>query len=207
MSSILNALYFAGGPNEIGTYRLIEIIRDGKIFSKVDLYDYFISGISPNIFLRDQDVILVPPYKKRASSTGEFKRNNIFEILENETVSDLIKYSGEFNSLAYKNEIYIERIDGINKKIISLSRNDFQNEKLNDGDILMAKPVSTDIKNKVSIEGAVIVNGDFQLEKAKTVKGLIELSQGFEKDAVLNTARLFREKNLRELISINRKAY
>ena len=207
MSSILNALYFAGGPNEIGSYRLIEIIRDGKVFSKVDLYNYFISGVSPNIFLRDQDVILVPAYEKRVSSTGEFKRNNIFEILENETVSDLIKYSGEFNSLAYRNEIYIERIDGVNKKIISLSKNGFQNEKLNDGDILMAKPVSTDVKNKVSIEGAVIVNGDFQLEKAKTVKGLIELSQGFEKDAVLNKARLFREKNgaVRELISINIK--
>ena len=207
MSSILNALYFAGGPNEIGSYRLIEIIRDGKIFSKVDLYNYFISGVSPNIFLRDQDVILVPPFQKRVSSTGEFKRNNIFEILDNETVSDLIKYSGEFNSLAYKNEVYIERVDDINKKIISLSKDDFQNEKLNDGDMLMAKPVSTDVKNKVSIEGAVIVNGDFQLEKAKTVKGLIELSQGFEKDAVLNTARLFREKNgaVRELISINIK--
>ena len=207
MSSILNALYFAGGPNEIGTFRLIQIIRDGKIFSKVDLYDYFISGVSPNIFLRDQDVILVPAYKKRVSSTGEFKRNNIFEILENETVSDVIKYSGEFNSLAYKNEIYIERINGINKKIISLSRDDFQNEKLNDGDILMAKPISTDVINKVSIEGAVIVSGDFQLEKAKTLKGLIELSQGFEKDAVLNTARLFRENNgaIRELISINIK--
>ena len=207
MSSILNALYFAGGPNEIGTYRLIEIIRDGKTFSKVDLYDYFISGVSPNLFLRDQDVILVPAYKKRASSTGEFKRNNVFEMLENETVLDLIKYSGEFNSLAYKNEVYIERIDGINKKIISLAKDDFQNEKLNDGDILTAKSVSTDIKNKVSIEGAVIVNGDFQIEKAKTVKGLVELSQGFEKDAVLNTARLFREKNgvLRELITINIK--
>jgi len=205
MSSILNALYFAGGPNEIGTFRLIEIIRDGKIFSKVDLYDYFISGVSPNIFLRDQDVILVPAYKKRVSSTGEFKRNNIFEIIENETASDLIKYSGEFNSLAYKNEIYIERVDGINKKIISLSSDNFQNEKLNDGDVLIAKSVSTDFKNKVSIEGAVIVNGDFQLEKAKTVKGLIKLSQGFEKDAVLNTARLFRENNgaVRDLISIN----
>ena len=157
MSSILNALYFAGGPNEIGSYRLIEIIRDGKIISKVDIYNYFDSGVSTNIFLRDQDVILVPPYKKRASSTGEFKRNNIFEIVENETVSDLIKFSGEFNSLAYKNEIYIERIDGINKKIITLSRNDFHNEKLNDGDILMAKQVSKDVKNKVSIEGAVIV--------------------------------------------------
>ena len=207
MSSILNALYFAGGPNEIGSYRLIEIIRDGKVFSKVDLYNYFISGVSPNIFLRDQDVILVPAYEKRVSSTGEFKRNNIFEILDNETVSDLIKFSGEFNSLAYRNEIYIERIDDINKKIISLSKDNFQNEKLNDGDILMAKPVSTDVKNKVSIEGAVIVNGDFQLEKAKTVKGLVELSKGFEKDAVLNKARLFREKNgaVRELISINIK--
>ena len=132
MSSILNALYFAGGPNEVGTYRQIEIIRDGEIFYKVDLYDYFINGVSPNIFLRDQDVILVPTYKKRASSAGEFKRNNIFEILENETVLDLIKYSGEFNSLAYKSEIYIERIDGINKKIISLSKNDFEKEKLND---------------------------------------------------------------------------
>ena len=59
---------------------------------------------------------------KRASSTGEFKRNNIFEILENETVSDLIKYSGEFNSLAYKNEVYMERIDGINKNYITRKR-------------------------------------------------------------------------------------
>ena len=205
MSSILNALYFAGGPNQIGTYRSIEIIRDGKTFSKVDLYDYFINGLSPNIFLRDQDVILVPAYKKRVSSTGEFKRNNFFEMLEGETVSDLIKYSGDFNSIAYKNEVYIERVDGIRKKIVSLTKNNFDEEAIYDGDILMAKPVSTEIKNKVSIEGSVVVAGDFQLEKARTVKGLVQLSQGFEKDAIPSQARLFREKNgaVRELISIN----
>ena len=204
MSSVLNALYFAGGPNEIGTYRSIDIIRNGEKLSTVDLYDYFLNGVSQNIFLRDQDVILVKAYKKRASSTGEFKRNNIFELTENETVSDLIKYSGEFNSLAFKNEVYIERIDGINKKIIALSKEAFQNEKIYDGDILMAKAVSSEVMNKVSIEGSVIVTGDFQLEKAKTVKGLFELSQGFEKDAVTNFARLFREKNgaVRELLSI-----
>ena len=64
------------GPNEIGTYRLIEIIRDGKIFSKVDLYNYFVSGVSPNIFLRDQDIILVPAYKK-----GFHQRVNLKEII------------------------------------------------------------------------------------------------------------------------------
>ena len=55
----------------------------------------------------------------------------LFQILLNIQVNSI--------PLAYKNEVYIERIDGIKKKIISLSRNDFQNEKLNDGDILMAK--------------------------------------------------------------------
>ena len=67
--------------------------------------------------------------------------------------------------------------------------NDFQKEKLKDGDIL--HPVSTDIKNKVSIEGAVIVGGISA--RKQTVKGLIELSQGL-KDVVLNAARLLEKK-------------
>jgi protein involved in polysaccharide export with SLBB domain len=58
-SSVLNALYAAGGPNEVGTYRDIKVIGSGKIVYNVDLYDYFANGIYPNIYLRDQDVILV----------------------------------------------------------------------------------------------------------------------------------------------------
>ena len=40
-SSVLNALYAAGGPNEVGTYRDIKVIRSGKTVYNVDLYDYF----------------------------------------------------------------------------------------------------------------------------------------------------------------------
>ena len=46
-SSVLNALYAAGGPNEVGTYRDINIIRNGKVIYHVDLYDYFSNGIYP----------------------------------------------------------------------------------------------------------------------------------------------------------------
>ena len=42
LSSPLNALYAAGGPNENGSFREIKIIRDGKYIHSVDLYDYFI---------------------------------------------------------------------------------------------------------------------------------------------------------------------
>ena len=54
-SSVLNALYAAGGPNEIGTYRDIKILRNGKTVYSIDLYDYFANGKYPNVYLRDQD--------------------------------------------------------------------------------------------------------------------------------------------------------
>jgi protein involved in polysaccharide export with SLBB domain len=37
LSTILNALTEAGGPNEIGSYRNIELIRNNKLFKKIDL--------------------------------------------------------------------------------------------------------------------------------------------------------------------------
>ena len=40
-SSVLNALYAAGGPNAVGTYRDIKIIRNGKLLQSIDLYDFF----------------------------------------------------------------------------------------------------------------------------------------------------------------------
>ena len=64
LANPLNALYAAGGPNENGTYREIAVIRGGKEVHSIDLYDYFIKGTLKNFSLRDQDIILVPSYKK-----------------------------------------------------------------------------------------------------------------------------------------------
>jgi protein involved in polysaccharide export with SLBB domain len=101
-SSVLNALYAAGGPNEVGTYRDVKVIRSGKIVYNVDLYDYFANGIYPNIYLRDQDVILVKPYQIQTELVSGFKQLSLFEMKENETVSDLINLSGGLSSNALK---------------------------------------------------------------------------------------------------------
>ena len=115
-SSVLNALYAAGGPNDIGTYRDINIIRNGKVIYNVDLYDYFSNGIYPNIYLRDQDVILVKPYEIETELVSGFKQLALFEIKKNEVVSDLIKLSGGANSNTYKSKVFIERFDDFSKK-------------------------------------------------------------------------------------------
>ena len=72
MISVLNALYAAGGPTENGSFRAIQVLRNGKVYKSVDLYNYFVKGLFPSITLRDQDVILVPSYKNRVFINGEF---------------------------------------------------------------------------------------------------------------------------------------
>ena len=96
-SSILNALFFAGGPNEIGSYRDIQIKRNGINIKNIDLYKYFTEGEYPNFYLRDQDVIFVPNITKEVIINSGFRLNTKFELLENESFSDLINYSGGFN--------------------------------------------------------------------------------------------------------------
>ena len=51
-SSVLNALYAAGGPNNVGTYRDINIIRNGRVVHNVDLYDYFFKWNLPEYLLK-----------------------------------------------------------------------------------------------------------------------------------------------------------
>ena len=207
-SSVLNALYAAGGPNNVGTYRDINIIRNGKVIYNVDLYDYFSSGIYPNIYLRDQDVILVKPYEIETELVSGFKQLALFEIKKNEVLSDLIKLSGGANSNTYKSKVFIERFDDFSKKIIEIDEIDFKNSKLVDGDKISFKEINNDnISGAVKIGGAVYLNGTFQLDTNKSINDLINSAKGLSNDLLGDNAILYRSnKGLDDLsVSINLK--
>ncbi|MBK92724.1 MAG: hypothetical protein CMP33_00040 [Rickettsiales bacterium] len=191
--SPLNAIYAAGGPSDNGSYRDIKIIRGGKEIHSIDLYDYFVKGSLKSFSLRDQDVILIPSYKKRVFLSGEFKTNGIFEILENESISDLLLYNGGIATFGAKSEIYIERIDGLNKIIKTVSNKDFKKFLLNDGDIIEARRVGDEIKNSVSVEGAVMTPGQYELLKNPDIKSLVKSAGGLKESALKERAYLIRE--------------
>jgi len=194
-SSVLNALYAAGGPNEVGTYRDIKVIRSGKIVYNVDLYDYFVNGIYPNVFLRDQDVILVKPYQIQTELVSGFKQLSLFEMKENETVSDLINLSGGLSSNAFKSAIFIERFDDFSKSIFEVDSNDFSNSIFVDGDKVSFKEIKEEnITGIVKIGGAVNLEGNFQLDNNKNVKELINSAKGFSKDKLGQNAILYRNQ-------------
>ena len=193
--SPLNAIYAAGGPSDNGSYRDIKIIRGGKKIQSIDLYDYFVKGTLKNFSLRDQDVILIPSYKKRVFLSGEFKTNGIFEVKENESISDLLLYNGGIASFGTKGELYIKRIDGLGKSIKTVSKNDFKTFLLDDGDIIEARRVGDEINNSVSIEGAVMIPGQYELIKNPDIKSLIKSAGGLKESALKKRAYIIREVN------------
>ena len=191
--SPLNAIYAAGGPSDNGSYRDIKILRGGKEIHSIDLYDYFVKGGLKSFSLRDQDVILIPSYKKRVFLNGEFKTNGIFEIKENESVSDLLLYNGGIASFGTKSEIYIERIDGLGKSIKTVSKNDVKTFLLNDGDIIEARRVGDEIKNSVSVEGAIMIPGQYELLKNPDIISLIKSAGGLKENALKKRGYIIRE--------------
>ena len=198
MSSVLNALSAAGGPTETGSFRSIQILRSGKLYRTVDLYNYFVKGLYPSLTLRDQDVILVPSYKNRVFVSGEFKTTGIFEFLHNEKISNLISFTGGLSSFAYKEGLFVESISGINKSIKTVPLANFQKVVVRDGDRIEAKSISDKFINKVTIEGAVFVPGNYSIQNASTVFDLITLSQGPKEDALLSRAIVYRQVDGKE---------
>ena len=203
-SSVLNALYSAGGPNQVGSYRNIKLLRNGKVYKTIDLYDYFVGGVYPNLYLRDQDVILVESYSSLVNIDNGFKINGLFEVKEDEKLSDLIKFSGGFSSNSYKDKVFINRINSYSRSIIEYSLENYDKANLNDGDLISAKTLVDFVENSVSIQGAVYLPGIFDISNAMSVKQLIESSKGLTPDA-LPKAFLYRTNNgvQDEIVSLN----
>ena len=94
-SNVMHALSVAGGISENGSFRNIEIKRDGKLISSTDLYSILIYGdTSSNTSLRSGDVILVKPIKKVVSISGAVSRPAIYELNNDENLNTLINFSG-----------------------------------------------------------------------------------------------------------------
>jgi protein involved in polysaccharide export with SLBB domain len=195
LSSVLNVLYAAGGPNQSGTFRNINIIRGGEVIKNIDLYDYFSSGKLETFSLRDQDIINVPNYENRVFVNGEFKTTGIFEIKNDEKISDLIGFNGGIASFGYKDKIFIKRINGLNREIKDVDSENFKNFVLKDGDVIEARPVTDTYTNLITIEGAVAVPGEYSLSNADNINDVIEKAGGLLDYAIKERAYIIRKSN------------
>ena len=193
LSTVLNALYVAGGPTKLGTFRDIKLIRNNKTIASLDIYEYLLNGTqNANLKLQDQDVLLVGPYQNLITVEGAVKRPGIYELNTSQTLADLINYFGGFTSNSYTDLLVLERFDGIQKEVKEVNLKNASSFLLQSGDRILVQEVLDLYKNKVSIEGEVYRPGNFELTENMTLKELLLKAEGVTPEAFLNRANIIR---------------
>jgi protein involved in polysaccharide export with SLBB domain len=192
-ASPFNALFAAGGPNENGSFRHIQVYRDSKLLTEIDVYDFLIKGShSSSITLRDNDVIIVPPVRARVELTGPVRREGYFEVKSNENLNDLLSFAGGFKPEGYKDRLTLTRMTGTELKVEEVEAAGFSAFVPKDGDIFRIGEILDRFENRVQISGALLRPGIFALEPGLTLGQLIQRAQGLRPDAFVNRATLYR---------------
>lgn len=200
-ATVYNALYMAGGPNEIGTLRNVKVFRRGKQITNVDVYDFLLNGkLSGDVRLQDNDVITVSPYEALVNITGKVKRPMFYEMKKTESAATLLRYAGGFTGDAYTKAIRINRKAGNQYSVFSVGEFDMSQFKLMDEDSVSVDSTLNRYQNMVEIKGAVFRPGMYQVGgNINTVKALVEAAAGLTEGAISQHAVMHRMRADRTL--------
>jgi len=194
-STVFNALYAAGGITENGSFRAIKVYRENRLFAALDIYDFLINADqSKNIRLQDNDVIMIPPVQKRVEVQGPLRRPGLFEIANDETLSDLIAFAGGFTSIAYPSRAIVYRTTEKELKVENIQDLQFENFIPKQGDNFIFGEILNRYENRMQISGALMRPGTFALEPGMGIRDLVNKAEGLREDAFINRATLYRTR-------------
>ncbi len=207
LSSTFNALYSAGGINDIGTLRNIKVYRQGRQVGALDVYDFLLNGnTSGNVRLEDNDVIIVGPYEALVEVRGKVKRPMFYEMRQSESVQQVLRNAGGFSGDAYTANVRLTRKKGAQYSMHTVDEFHMSTFTLMDGDSLFVDSVVARFQNMVEVRGAVMHPGQYELGgKIQTVRQLIEAAEGLREDAFRTRSVMQREKAdlTRQMISVD----
>ncbi|WP_448552104.1 SLBB domain-containing protein [Thalassotalea montiporae] len=207
LSSVTHAIFAAGGINDIGSLRNIQVKRAGKLVTTIDLYDLLIYGdSSSDILLKSGDVVFVAPVGERVTVTGEVRRPAIYELKAGDNFEAVIKMAGGLLPSAYPTASVVERFNQSNIRTIvnvNLSEPTQLNEKVKGGDNLKVLKTSEQFDDSVTLIGAVTRPGKYQWKTGDKVSDLLPSIHSYMlDDADLSYSLIIREKDIGRNIEV-----
>ncbi len=193
-ATVFNAIYMAGGVNDLGSLREIKLYHENEEVAKIDMYDYIRNGkVQDDIRLNDNDVVIVSPHSLLVNIDGRVRRPMLYEMTPEESLADLIDYAGGLESNAYKKDVRVVRMGDFQRQIFTVTKEQQSSFKLVDGDSVYVDSIQVSFANMAEVRGAVYRPGQFQIDgDITTVKGLIEAAGGLKEDAFPSRALLSR---------------
>ena len=195
LATVYNALFLGGGPAKNGSYRNIELLRNNKVFKKIDIYNFLVNGNqSDNVGLKDNDVIRIPAYTQRVTLEGEVKRPGIFEMKSGETFKDLLTFASGFNEFAYSASVSVLQKTAKDFKVKDVSAAEYGSYKPLSGDVFRVAKILNRFENRIRIEGAVFRPNIYSFYKGMRISELIAQADGLKEDAYTSRATIVRTK-------------
>lgn len=181
LNTAFNALAAAGGPTRIGSIRNIQRTRDGKT-ERLDLYQFMIGKVKNVSFdLQNGDILYVPVANNIVRIEGAVRRPMRYEMIEGETLHELIEYAGGLSYDVFPDFVQIERRQNGELKYLEYNLDRVMSGKekvlIEGGDVIRIKTSNRPMENYVTIRGDVYYGGNFDLEQNSSVIGLIEKAQ------------------------------
>jgi len=212
LTSLFNALYIAGGPNDNGSMRSVRLMRNGKCVNEVDLYRFLLEGDnSSDARLESGDAVFVPVTGARVAIRGEVRRPCIYELRGGETGQILLGLAGGPTPEAHLDRVMLERIAGRDEwqvRDLDLGAHSDTQMTLMDGDRITVFSVFEVKNNMVALFGKVKHPGYYERNDSTRISDLIERGQLQEYDVYFERANLFRRHSdwRTEMIPVNLRA-
>lgn len=191
LATIVTGLIRAGGPSAAGSFRQIELRRNGQVVANFDAYDLLLKGDqSTDRALQAEDVIHIGAIGPQVAVLGSVNKQSIVELKPNETINDVLAMSGGFSAVADRTRVSVEQLSQRNdKRVVELRLPEQRDAAMANGDVVRVfSSVNTALPlhkqyRRVTVEGEVARPGEYVLPPTSTLADAIQAAGGLTPNA------------------------
>lgn len=200
LSTMVNAVLAAGGPSAGGSFRSVQLYRNGNLVSDFDLYDLVRGGDRrSDMVLQNEDVLFIPPLGKQIAITGSVNEEGIYESKSGETLADLLRIAGGNNDLADNTRVMLYRSSDVSSSgAIQIASNELAGRPVLGGDLIqvlsegsLQRPLAGR-SVLVRIEGEVSKPGNYFMPANSSMADILNQAGGTTARAFVYGTRLER---------------
>lgn len=201
LSTVIDALYAAGGLRKTGSLRNIKITHGADTITNLDLYTFLIEGRKgQDIRLRSGDTVFIPVIGEVAGIAGSVRRPAIYEMKDGTTIGQLFDLAGGIMPTGHLQNVVVERIADNRRRIIkSFNLEDGQDAagnkigtQLVDGDVVKVFPVHRQMRQVVFLEGHVKYPREYEYRPGMRIGDLVTSYEALLPEPFLPRAEIIR---------------
>lgn len=160
-STLASVLFGVAQPGANGSFRNVQLKRDGKVVATFDLYDLLRNGeLKGDRKLQSGDVVFVGQAGTRVALNIEGPSAAIYEVKNGESLNDVLTISGVDRTLLRQDTVLVEGFNDANaqapRQVEQISYQRALSEaKLHNGDVVTIFPARMEFSNAVTLRGNV----------------------------------------------------